>query len=395
MLRASGRLTAGVAAAACAGALAGGGTGAYAATTAPDLPTWQPGGACIGASSSVVDRPSWALRRMDPYPAWPLTRGAGVVVAVIDTGVSPRATALGGGAVLPGVDVVTGGPADTDCMGRGTALAGLVAARPQSGSGLAGIAPAATVLPVKVTDETGRIKPGALANGIRAATAAGADVILVGFGSTTQDADLSAAVQAALAQDIVVVAAVADRSVTGAGGAPTVWYPAADEQVLAVGGVDMAGAPVTSTPPAAGLDLYAPVAEAYSVAPTGTGHYRVGGTAVAAAEVAGVVALLRAYRPDLHQDEIRRRLLQTTEPAPPGRNGAGVVDAYAALTELRTDPGTASERPEPELVLPRRAPAPLAPLIAAAFVAALAAVAALAFTVAAVLRRGRRRNWRS
>lgn len=388
------RLAAGVAAAACAGTVVGAGPGAYAASVAPDLPVWRQGDACVGESPSVVDVPSWTQRRMDPFAVWPLTRGAGVVVAVVDTGVSSRATALAGGAVLPGVDAVAGGPADTDCLGRGTALAGIVAARPQRGSGLAGIAPAATIVPIRVTDGTGHIKPGALANGIRAATAAGAGVILVGFGSVTPDADLSAAVRAAIARDIVVVAAVADRSAQGAGREAAVWYPAADDQVLAVGGVDASGAPTETTPPAAGLDLLAPSVEAYSLAPVGAGHYRVGGPAVAAAQVAGVAALIRAYRPGLHQDEVRRLLVKTAEPTP-GRSGPGLVDAYAAVTAMRTEPGPAPQRPQPDLVLPRRVPTPASTVIAAVFAIGLASVAALTFVVATALRWGRRRNWRS
>ena len=388
------RLVAGLAAAACAGTLASGGSSAYADAVAPDLPAWHPGDACVGPSPSVVDSPSLALRWMDPLPAWPLTRGAGVVVAVVDTGVSARANALSGGAVLPGVDVVSGGPADADCVGRGTALAGIVAARPQSGSGLVGIAPAATVLPIRVIDSTGHVGSGALAKGVRAATAAGAGVILVGFGSVTPDADLSAAVRAALARDIVIVAAIADRSAQGNDRDTVVWYPAADDQVLAIGGVDAAGAPTEAAPPSAGLDLLAPVSEAYSVAPAGAGHYRVGGPAVAAAQVAGVVALIRAYRPGLHQDEVRRRLVQTAQTAP-GRAGPGVVDAYAAVTALRTEPEFVVERPPPVVVLPRRAPTPTPTVLAAAFAIALVTVAVLAFVVATALRRGRRRNWRS
>jgi hypothetical protein len=141
---------------------------------------------------------------MAPESVWPVTRGDGVVVAILDSGVSGAAPALSG-AVLPGIDVVGGGAADQDCRGTGTALAGVIAAHPATGSGVVGLAPAARILPVRVIDGEGRVPPDAIAKGIKA-VAAVADVVLVGTGTTVSTPELVQAVAEAVANDALVVA---------------------------------------------------------------------------------------------------------------------------------------------------------------------------------------------
>ncbi|MEV4844675.1 S8 family serine peptidase [Micromonospora matsumotoense] len=313
------------------GVLVAGPARATGAGEPPPLPTTT--GHCVGPSPVTARETPWALRLLAPQAIWPLTRGAGVVVAIVDTGVSAAAPALAG-AVRAGVDVA-GGRADSDCAGRGTALAGIVAARPTSGVGPTGLAPDAEILPVRITDPNRRISPARLATGIRLATAARADVILVATGVTTTTPDLAAAVQAAIDRDVLVVAAVSDRGGEN-GGDPPVGYPAGFPTVLAVNaiGVDGRAGPVAVD---AGTDLAAPGA-GLGIAPRGAGHYTVGGAAVAAAYVAGVAALVRAYRPELSQAEVRARLERTAVPAPGGgrdpRTGGGTLDAYAAVAAL-------------------------------------------------------------
>ncbi|MEU1755145.1 S8 family serine peptidase [Micromonospora matsumotoense] len=313
------------------GVLVAGPARAAGAGEPPPLPTTA--GRCVGPSPVTAREAPWAQRLLAPQAIWPLTRGAGVVVAIVDTGVSAAAPALAG-AVRPGVDV-TGGRADSDCAGRGTALAGIVAARPTSGVGPTGLAPDAEILPVRITDPHRRISPARLATGIRLATAARADVILVATGVTTTTPDLAAAVQAAVDRDILVVAAVNDRGGEN-GGDPPVSYPAGFPTALAVNavGVDGESGPVAAD---AGTDLAAPGA-GLGIAPRGAGHYTVGGAAVAAAHVAGVAALVRAYRPELSQAEVRARLERTAVPGPGGGRdpgvGGGTLDAYAAVAAL-------------------------------------------------------------
>jgi hypothetical protein len=365
----------------------------------PALPTGTD--TCVGASPVSATRPSWPVARLAPQSVWPLSRGGGVVVAVVDTGVSAVPPALAG-AVLPGTDIVRGGPADTDCRGRGTALAGLVAGRPVSGTTMVGLAPASTILPVRITDERGQIPASGLARGIRAATAGGAKVILVGTGVPTPDPDLRAAVDDAVAHDIVVVAPVAGRGGGGDVGADqVVWYPAAFEPVLAVGGVSPQGLPTEASPARAGVDLVAPGSGAVTAGPAG-GHYSVGGPAVAAAFVAAAAALVRAYFPTLSQAQVCRRLRLTAESPPAGARaaaalGAGEVDPYAAVTVIAPQEATVpvSGDGPARVTLPGTPPAGRAGTVAALVAAGAVAAAGLAFATVTTVIHGRRRRWRS
>ncbi|XVV13948.1 S8 family serine peptidase [Actinoplanes sp. CA-131856] len=349
----------------------------------PALPKVSDG--CVGPSPTVAAGTSWAFRRVGPADVWPLTKGRGTVVAVLDTGVSPAGGGLGG-AVARGADVVRGGRGDSDCYGRGTALAALIAARPVAGSLFAGVAPETTVVPVRIVDGKGRIPPGAMAKGMAAATAAGADVILVGVGSPAPDQALRQAVRAAVAKDIVVVAAVSDETPKDAR-APQAWYPASDPDVLAVGGIAESGTATETPSPGSGLDLLAPGDRAYSVGPSGTGNYLVGGPAVAAAYVAAAAALVRAYRPELKQTQVRQRLMATAA-------GAGSLDAYAAVADETVGPGDAPGLVAPRIVVPRPAPVPPEKAVAGAVAAGAVLAAAASALIVTAIRRGRRRRWR-
>ncbi|MEV4759513.1 S8 family serine peptidase [Micromonospora sp. NPDC049559] len=362
------------------------GLGPSVALAAPAEPPALPGtgNGCVGPSAIVADRPSWAFRRVGPADVWPLTKGAGVTVAVVDTGVSPAGGGLSGGVVAAGADVVRGGRADSDCLGRGTALAALVAARPVGGSLFVGVAPEARVLPVRIVDGRGHVPPGAMAAGIAAATTAGADVILLGVGTPTPDAGLRAAVRAAIRRDVVVVAAVSDQKPRDNRPVPP-WYPASDPDVLAVGGVAQSGAPTEAASPDSGLDLLAPGEQAYTVGPVGTGNYLVGGPAVAAAQVAAAAALVRAYHPDLDQAEVRRRLVGT---------GGGGLDVYAAVADSAAPETSVPPRAAPRLVVPGPEPVPARQRIAATVAAGTVLAAAVAALTVAAVRRGRRRRWR-
>ncbi|WP_146247438.1 S8 family serine peptidase [Micromonospora arborensis] len=362
----------------------------------PDLPQVS-NGACVGESPVAAKTTPWAVGRMAPADVWPLSRGNGVVVAVVDTGVSAAATGLTG-AVQRGTDVVGGGRADQDCLGRGTALAGIVAARPVTGSVFVGVAPGVSVLPIRIVDRKGEIAPGAIADGIRSATAAGADVVLLGVGTPTPDADLRSAVRAALARDIVLVASVSDAKPSVVGQNPPPWYPASDPNVLAVGGIDMKGVPTEKSVEASGVDLLAPAAGAVTVAPRGAGHYTVGGPGVAAAYAAGAAALVRAYYPQLSEAEVRRRLELTAEHPlgkwPTPEVGYGTLDLYSAMTVLDLD-----ETPQPmeqAAFVPMRAPAPTDPAkgIAAWAATGTVGVAVAAYLLMVTVRWGRRRRWR-
>lgn len=360
----------------------------------------QAQGCAVPATTVVRDVP-WAQQLLKPERAWVLTRGGGVVVAVVDTGVSATTPALTG-AVYPGRDVTTNSRADSDCTGHGTFVAGLIAARLVSGSGFAGIAPAARILPIRVTTDQNQIDAAKLASGIRAAVDGGARVVTVAVGTTTDTPDLRRAVAYADSHDVLVVAST-DAPGMSAGG-PV--YPAALPGVVAVASIGTNGtaaAGATATGARAGLApaLAAPGSNLLSVAPQGSGNVTASESGVGTAFVAGTAALVRDYRPKLTAAQVRQRL-ETTADHPTGQLpdpslGYGIVDPGAAVaTVLPEETGEAppSSHPQPvKIVLP--APEDRRPAYTA--LAASAAVAGCALLVSlliAAIRRGRRRGWR-
>ena len=358
---------------------------AVAADEVPALPSGDK--ACVGSSPATVGQPVWGQLRMNAEAVWPLSKGLGVRVAIVDSGVSALSPALSG-AVLPGRDVVAGGRADADCKGRGTVLAGLVAARPRKGSALTGVAPDVEVLPIRIAGADGKVDADRIADGLTAAVEGGAEVVVVGVGVPTATGKLRQAADAAEAADVVVVAAVSGDN------EPQVWYPAAYPTVIAVNGETPDGKVTVVAPAGAGVDLTAPGA-AVSLAPVGDGHYAVAGTAVAAAYTGGAAALVRTRFPKLTAKQVRTRLEETAEH--PLRRadlvtmGAGSVDAYAAVAGLDRQPDVLPVDVEP-LALPPVPVTPAGPRIAAATAGGVAVAAALTVAILAWVRQSRRRR---
>lgn len=319
----------------------------------------EPTGACTPPSDRVVDSESWAQQRIAADRVWPLTRGAGIV-GVVDTGVSAAAPALAG-AVLPGTNLA-GGRGDDDCYGRGTFIAGLIAAHPGAGP-FAGMAPGTRLFPVRVTDDPTKISDHAalaraIAKGIQASVDAGARVVAVGLVATLDVPELRDAVAEAARRDVVVVAAAA---VPRKG---QLAFPARLPGVLAVAPLGRSGPlsePVYGADPA----LAAPAQDLISIAPRGSGQRSGSGSELAVAWVAGAASLVRAYHPSLSAPQVTARLLATADqpgkPLPDKLVGYGVVNPFAAVTKI---PSTDAPKPPvverlalPAVKPPDRAPA--------------------------------------
>jgi membrane-anchored mycosin MYCP len=366
-----------------------------AALAAPAGPTDQ----CLAGSATVSHAVPWAQQELQPAMAWNFTQGAGQVVAVLDSGVSATAPALAG-AVLPGLNAVTGGPGDRDCTGDGTFVAGIIAARPAPGGSFAGLAPEASILPVDVTGANGSVTPGAVAAGLRFAVEHGATVVDLSTSATPgPSAALEAAVADATARNVVVIAPVGTSETTQA---DQVSYPAAYPGVVAVAAVDSSGAPVAAAGPGVRVDLAAPGSQVSSIGPRGPGLLIGSGAGLATAFVAGTVALVRSYYPQLSAAQVVHRLEVTADQPgtalPNPQVGYGTVDPYTAVTTVLPEesgalPPSAAASPPPRLL--RSAPAGTWPGNAALIASAAVAVGiAVALSAAATIRSGRRRHWR-
>jgi membrane-anchored mycosin MYCP len=339
--------------------------------------------------------------------------GAGVRVAVIDSGVDATHPQLSGqGWVAPGRDFLRQGPdGRQDCVGHGSEVASIIAARPVSGVPFHGLAPDATIVPVRISEEVEN------PDGSRGGTAASlpklaqaitwaadpqgghAQVINLSLSTPTDNKLVSDAVAKAITSGVVIVAAAGNAGSSRDGN--PVPYPAAYPGVIGVGAIDANGLHADYSGHGSYVDLVAP-GNAITAAARHAGNTQLSGTSAASPLVAATAALLLQQFPNLTPAQLAGRLEATADPAPGGaysdEYGHGVLDPYRALTETltrssaRSAPTPAPEDPATLAFEQRRGHAQRVALI---FSAAGATTALLAVLVASAWRRGRRRGWRS
>ena len=271
----------------------------------------------------------WGLDAVGVGAAWSVSRGAGVVVAVVDTGVAPAPDLAG--RLLPGWNVIAGSAAAEDDNGHGTHVAGTIAEVEGNGVAESGVAPDASILPVKVLDSSGSGSDSDVAAGIVWAADHGARVVNLSLGGPETSTVLADAVAYARHQGVVIVAAAGND-----GGA--VGVPARLAGVIAVGAIDSA---LVRAPFSAGgraLDLVAPGVAILQETLDGEGGFAdrlLSGTSMASPHVAGVAALALAAGRAATPAGLARLLARTAlDLGPPGKDsayGAGLVRADAAL----------------------------------------------------------------
>ncbi|MGW2975564.1 S8 family serine peptidase, partial [Streptomyces mirabilis] len=194
---------------------------------------------CTRASPATVNSAPWTQQNLDLAKAHQFGEGAGVTVAVVDTGVAPQAGPLAR-------RVTASGAAAQDCVGHGTFVAGLIAAAQDTNSGFSGTAPRARILAERGTDELGAPSAALVAAGIRAAADSGAEVVYVSAAFPEETAALKSAVAYAQSREALLVAPAApdgtdDTASAGATGAPAPFWPASAPGVLSVEDVDIDG----------------------------------------------------------------------------------------------------------------------------------------------------------
>jgi hypothetical protein len=351
---------------------------------------------CPRPSATFNQSLPWAQSQLGFESITPLSQGAGVRVAIADSGVDGSIPQLRG-RVSAGVDLTAKGAADTDCLGRGTALAAIVAARVTPDARFVGLAPKATILPLRVVLDQNEPSSDLIAAAIRAAVDGRAKVVLIGSANWVDTSELNSAVSYAVAHDVVIVApAPAPVTDPNTDVAPT---PLRSSAVLTVAGTSQTGArtassSVTGSGPAASPDLIAPGDEVTSLAVQGRGSVVGSGDVYAAAFVAGAAALVRAYYPDLSAAGVINRLERTAQHSPPPlpdrTDGWGMVSPYQAVVADLSAAPTAPSGAGPAFTILRAAEDPH-PGRFAALLAVLGLLAATIVTgaVAATVRRAR------
>jgi subtilisin family serine protease len=317
------------------------------------LPAAPALGAAAAPADSVRTNQQWVLNMLDAEAAWSVTRGAGVTVAVIDSGVNPYVSDLSG-SVTTGPDYtgVSTSPSSAEWGVHGTWMASLIAGHGHAGgfSGIIGMAPAARILSIraipdradphygKYERERETVIQQSLADGIRYAVTHGAKVISMSIGYSSPSGTVRAKLQDAYDHGVVVIASAGNSggpgSSRGHAGAPET-FPANYPGVISVGAVNSIAAVAPFSSDNLSVQVAAPGVSVPAQGRDGQ-YWSVSGTSPACALVAGVAALIKSEYPGLAPDLVASAMTSTASHRPAAgydsQVGFGIVDAAAALT---------------------------------------------------------------
>jgi subtilisin family serine protease len=285
--------------------------------------------------SSPAEILPWGVDRINAIDVWTTSRGLGVKVAVIDTGIDidhpDLASNIAGGCNFVVVRGKVNPTKYDDDNGHGTHVAGTIAGIDNE-IGVIGVAPEASLYAVKVLNKSGSGYVSDIVLGIQWAISNGMDVINMSLGSSYDVDSLRQACDAAYEAGIVVVAAAGNSGDTDSDN--DVIYPARYASVIAVAATDLADMRTYWSSDGPEVELAAPGAGIYSTY-KGGGYSTLSGTSMATPHVAGTVALMLGTD-DFSPDEVRLALTETAiDLGDSGRDnyyGYGLINAQAAVS---------------------------------------------------------------
>ena len=254
--------------------------------------------------------------------AWDVTTSNGnIKIAIIDTGVQLNHPELAI-KLWPGYNFVEGNLNPNDGNGHGTHVAGIAGALTENSLGIAGIAPSASIIPVRALDNSGNGTLSNIANAITYSTNAGAKVINLSLGSSQGSITLENAINYAWNQGVVIVAAAGNEA------SNTLTYPAAYQNVIAVASTDMNDLKSDFSNYGTWVEVSAPGSTILSTY-TGSYYAYLSGTSMACPHVAGLAALLAAQ--GKNNVQIKNTILSTCDPIP----GTGLYWTYGRINANR------------------------------------------------------------
>ncbi|MCS4542065.1 MAG: S8 family peptidase [Euryarchaeota archaeon] len=282
---------------------------------------------------ALAQETPWGVRRIGADVAWSITKGTGVKVAILDTGIDYNHPDLDAN-IKGGIDLVGKGystnPRDwNDKNGHGTHCAGIVAAEDNS-IGVVGVAPEASLYAVKVLNDGGLGFTSDIIEGIDWCASNGIQVISMSFGSSApSDAERQACNNASNLGLLLVAAAGNDGPSNN-----TINYPAGYDSVIAVGATDSSDQIAYFSSRGTQIELVAPGVSIYSTY-KGDDYATLSGTSMSCPHVSGTAALIWAAFPSWTNTQVRAQLQETAgDFGPAGRDsiyGYGIVNASKAV----------------------------------------------------------------
>lgn len=276
------------------------------------------------ASSQTIP---WGVSKIKAPQVWATTRGDGVKVAVIDTGIDLTHPDLAGN-IKGGYNAIKPTRSANDDNGHGSHVAGIIAAVDNS-VGVVGVGPKISLYAVKVLDRNGSGWMSDVVEGIDWSVQNGMQVTNMSLGTSSDSPTLHDAIIAAYNKGIVQVAAAGNSGP----GDNTVIYPAKYSEVVAVGAVDSSNKVPYWSSRGPEVDLAAPGVSIYSTYKSGR-YATMSGTSMASPHVAGVAASVIATHPSLTVDQVVARMKSNAQILTSSSTmvGSGLIDDYLSVT---------------------------------------------------------------
>lgn len=299
---------------------------------------------------------AWHLPKIQAPSAWDSSQGSCVIVAILDTGVDSNHPDLNGtnncpnGKLVPGWNSA-GDPSITttaDGYGHGTMVAGTAAATTNNGLGVAGVAGAASIMPIRVTNSSdGSAYFSAIANGLTWAADHGARVANISYDMLTTSSSIASAAQYMIGKGGVVVGA-AGNSGTDRGYSDSPY-------IISVSATDSNDAKASWSSYGYYVDVAAPGVGIWTTT-NGGGYGAVNGTSFASPVTAGVVALMMAANPSLSPAQLEQILESTADDlGATGEDtnyGSGRVNAAVAVDGAKNAQATDTQAPSASITPP-------------------------------------------
>ena len=293
----------------------------------------------IAAYNDTHRSKQWALSALKAESVHQSTKGSGVTVAVVDTGIKSSHADLDG-RVLSGVDYVDPGTSPKDTNGHGTHVSGIIAAVHNNNRGIAGFAPKAKILPVRVLGRHGNGSSSNVAKGILYAASHGARVINLSLEGGQSSTAIRSAIENAIQKNVLVVASAGNGGCGLLGGGAV--YPAAYPGVVGVGSVTKSIARASYSSCGSHVDVMAPgdgiistmIRDSVDLGCSRSADYcTLSGTSMAAPYTSAAAALAIARR-GWSQSTVAQRLESTAQDLGPSGKDTSTGSGFINPTKL-------------------------------------------------------------